>query len=314
MSHQETGSFWCGSLLCVRRYGKIRRQSGVPVVRRAEKKVKGQDMGKALFFDIDGTLVNFQGQMPDSARQALRQAKEKGHMLVICSGRSVSQIYPWLLDMEFDGLIAASGAYVEHGHQVVYEHHMDEKTAARVCSLLEEAHAVYSVQTRRRVVATKDCAERMRKRFQSMRADMDAAEKMNIIVETVENPGQRPDIEKFNFFDSGITIAEIRERLREDCDVTAMSFDIPTERDGEISSRGINKALGIRKFIEHAGIPREDTVAFGDGANDLDMLAYAQVGVVMGNALDEIKERADYVTDAIDEDGLAHAMSALSLV
>jgi len=271
-------------------------------------------MGKALFFDIDGTLVNFRGQMPDSTRKALRQAKEKGHMLVICSGRSVCQIYPWLLDMEFDGLIAASGAYVEYGHQVIYEHHMEEKTVARVCALLEEAHAVYSAQTRRRVVATRDCAERMRKRFQSMRADVDAAEKMNIVVEAVENPGQRPDIEKFNFFDSGIPIAEIQKRLGEECDVTAMSFDIPTERDGEISSRGINKALGIQKFIEHAGIAREDTAAFGDGANDLDMLAYAQVGVVMGNALDEIKERADYVTDAIDEDGLAHAMSALRLV
>ena len=67
-------------------------------------------MGKALFFDIDGTLVNFQGKMPDSAKQALMQVKKNGHQIVICSGRSVCQIYPWLLDLGFDGLIAAAGA------------------------------------------------------------------------------------------------------------------------------------------------------------------------------------------------------------
>ena len=56
-------------------------------------------MGKALFFDIDGTLVNFQGRMPDSAKRALLQSQKNGNFLVICSGRSVCQIYPWLLDM-----------------------------------------------------------------------------------------------------------------------------------------------------------------------------------------------------------------------
>ena len=56
-------------------------------------------MKKALFFDIDGTLVNFQGEMPEGARHALRCVRGKGHRIVICSGRSMFQIYPWLLSV-----------------------------------------------------------------------------------------------------------------------------------------------------------------------------------------------------------------------
>lgn len=271
-------------------------------------------MGKALFFDIDGTLVNFQGKLPDSAKQALQQAKKNGHLIVICSGRSVCQIYPWLIDMNFDGLIAAAGAYVEYDHQVVYRHHMDKKTVAQVCSLLNEANAAYSAQAGSRIVVTQECGKRLEKRFQSLPVAKEVSEQVVNGMDIDDRLELRSDIEKFNFFDSRIPIGEIRKRLEKDCDVTAMSFNVPTDSDGEISANGINKALGIQKFIEHAGITKEDTIAFGDGANDLDMLAYAQVGVAMGNALDEIKKQADYVTTGIDEDGIAHAMSALGLL
>lgn len=271
-------------------------------------------MGKALFFDIDGTLVNFQGKMPDSAKQALMQVKKNGHQIVICSGRSVCQIYPWLLDLGFDGLIAAAGAYVEHHHQVVYRHHIDKKTAGRVCSLLEEAEAAYTVQAESRIVATRKSAQLMEKRFRAMSVGKDVSSQVLNNMEIDDGLASRPDIEKFNYFNSRIPLIEVRARLEDVCDVTAMSFNVPTDDDGEISARGINKALGIRKYIEHAGIAKEDTVAFGDGANDLDMLSYAQTGVAMGNAFDEIKKHADYVTTGIDEDGIAHAMAALRLI
>lgn len=271
-------------------------------------------MGKALFFDIDGTLVNFQGQMPDSARQALRRVKENGHQIVICSGRSVCQIYPWLLDMGFDGLIAASGAYVAYNNEVIFRHHMDGETVARVCSLLREADAAYSAQAENSVVVTSGCRTRLEQRFQSLSVGKEVSRQVVNGMEIDDRLEKRPDIEKFNYFDSRIPLAEIQKLLEKDCDVTAMSFNVPTDSDGEISAKGIHKALGIQKFIEYAGIAKEDTVAFGDGANDLEMLTYAQVGVAMGNAVDDIKRQADYVTKDIDEDGLAHAMSALRLL
>ena len=271
-------------------------------------------MGKALFFDIDGTLVNFQGKMPESAKHALLQVQKKGHLIVICSGRSICQIYPWLMDMKFDGIIAAAGAYVEYDHQAVCDYHMDKKTVALVCSLLDEAHALYSAQTRNRIIMTKDCKKSIDSKFRSMCVDRDVVEQVNKCVLIDEHLEQHQNIEKIIFFDSKIPIAILRQRLKECCDVTEISFNLPTESDGEISCKGINKAFGIQKFIEHAGIAREDTVAFGDGPNDFDMMAYAHVGVAMGNAIEDIKKQADYVTTGIDEDGIEHALQELGLL
>lgn len=68
---------------------------------------------KYIFLDIDGTLVDFQGKLADSALKALETAKSNGHKLFVCTGRQRSQIYPWLLEkVEFDGAVCSSGAYV----------------------------------------------------------------------------------------------------------------------------------------------------------------------------------------------------------
>lgn len=271
-------------------------------------------MGKALFFDIDGTLVNFQGKMPDSAGNALRQVQKKGHKIVICSGRSLCQIYPWLLDMKFDGIIAASGAYVECDAQVIYEHHMESRALVAAKTLLELADACYAAQTKDGIVATERGKRRMWERFRSMGLKEDVADQVWKNMQIDEHLEQRCDIEKLNYFESQMSVAEIQEQLSEYFDVTAMSFELPTDGSGEISSRGINKALGIQKYIEHVGITRKDTIAFGDGPNDFDMIKYAGIGVAMGNALDALKKQADYVTVGIDEDGIEHALKELKLL
>lgn len=80
-----------------------------------------------------------------------------------------------------------------------------------------------------------------------------------------------------------------------------MSFQISNNSSGEISSRGINKAFGMQKYLEHAGIARENTIAFGDGTNDIEMLKYAHIGVAMGNAVETLKKQANYVTSGVDE-------------
>lgn len=271
-------------------------------------------MRKAIFFDIDGTLVNFQGRMPDSTRRALRQVQEDGHKIVICTGRSLCQIYPWLINMNFDGIIAAAGAYVECDKKIIYTHHMDRDTLTTVLALFHRVNASYAAQTKDMVIVTADNKKRLLDRFSSMGVNEDMAVQFWRSVQIGEYPVHRQDIEKFTFFDADITTSGIREALSDFCDVTGMSFENPTDTSGEIVCKGINKSLGIKKYIEYIGITKEDTVAFGDGPNDMDMIEYAQVGVAMGNAIDELKERADYVTAGIDEDGIEHALKNLGLL
>lgn len=271
-------------------------------------------MGKAIFFDIDGTLVNFRGRMPGSTRHAIKQIQEKGHRIVICTGRSLCQIYPWLIDMHFDGIIAAAGAYVECDSRIIYEHHMDREAIAAVLSSFRRVNASYAAQTKDMVIVTPDNKKRLLDRFSSMGVSEDMAVQFWKSVYVGEYPIHRQDIEKFTFFDARTTVSNIQEELSDYCDVTGLSFENPTDNSGEISCKGINKSLGIRKYIEHTGIAREDTIAFGDGPNDMDMIEYARVGVAMGNAIDELKQRADYMTAGVDEDGIEHALKMLGLL
>ena len=81
-----------------------------------------------------------------------------------------------------------------------------------------------------------------------------------------------------------------------------------------MSIRGVHKASGIEAALEFLGIDRADSVAFGDGFNDLEMLAYVGVGVAMGDAPPEVKAVADRITGSPEEDGIRNGFAALGLI
>ena len=271
-------------------------------------------MRKALFFDIDGTLVNFQGEMPDGTRRALRQLQDKGHRIIICTGRSLFQIYSWLLDMGFDGIIGAAGAYVECGAKAIYEHHMEKEALMPARTLLEHLDASFAAQTKEGTVMTADNRNRMMGGFVNVGLKEDMSSQMWGNVQLDEHLERRRDIEKLFFFEAQASVDKIQEQLSQYCDVTAMSYQISNNCSGEISSRGINKAFGMQKYLEHAGIARKNTIAFGDGINDIEMIKYAHIGVAMGNAVDALKKQADYVTSGIDEDGIERTLKVFGLL
>lgn len=270
-------------------------------------------MGKVLFFDIDGTLVNFQGQMPESARSALLKAQSGGHQIVLCSGRSRMQIYPWLLELGFDGIVAAAGAYVEHGGEIIYQHFMSEDELYKAATLLDQAGACYSAQTADRMITSEPHRDRQLARFKDL-ADKEMISQIWQHVELSDQIWQHEDIEKLVYYESRISVLEIRKHLAGICDVTESSFEAERSDSGEITCSGIHKAHGMLQYIIHTGMAKEDIIAFGDGPNDFDMIEYAAVGVAMGNAAAALKSRADFVTKGIDEDGIAYALQELELI
>jgi hydroxymethylpyrimidine pyrophosphatase-like HAD family hydrolase len=82
----------------------------------------------------------------------------------------------------------------------------------------------------------------------------------------------------------------------------------------DVTAYGVTKQKGIDEIIRHFDLRLEDTVAFGDGGNDVSMLRHAAIGVAMGQANDDVKAAADYVTTPIDEDGISLAMKHLGII
>jgi hypothetical protein len=76
----------------------------------------------------------------------------------------------------------------------------------------------------------------------------------------------------------------------------------------EFTDRGIDKAFALEKSLQPLGISSENVISFGDGENDTSIIAYAGVGVAMGNAIDSIKASANEITLSNNEDGIAHML------
>ena len=82
----------------------------------------------------------------------------------------------------------------------------------------------------------------------------------------------------------------------------------------DVNMRGIDKSIAARKVMEYYGFTMDEAMAFGDGGNDLPMVRDAAVGVAMGNACDELKAVADYITSSVDEDGVSRALEHFGLI
>lgn len=270
-------------------------------------------MSKILFFDIDGTLLDSKGLIPDSARAAMIKARENGHQIVICSGRARFQMTDYILE-NTDGLIACAGALVEKGGKIIHQEFMPDETVRKIQKVLDEAGGEVAYMCEKTLRFKQSCKDYIYDRYGRLGLD---EERLKIVVGDAfitEHPEEFKDYKKVLYYQSNWPVAKVAKALEDICDVTATSFERGVDTSGEISVKGINKAYGMQKYIESQGFSVEDTIAFGDGPNDLDMIEFAHIGVVMGNGIDELKAVADMVTTDVDKDGIANAMRKLNLI
>lgn len=256
-------------------------------------------MTKIIFFDIDGTLRSFRdGKIARSTLDALQQLRENGIKLFIATGRGMTQIRFIDEYFRFDGFVAQNGQYCLVGDEVVREVLMDPDDIRAVVEASKKGAFSCFLETADDMVLTHEDAN-SREIFKlldlhaehEMEEDWDCTKVIKgIIFVDREN---EPTLKKL------IHNSDTFRWHPKFCD---------------IGRAGGGKDVGIDAVIKHLGIPLEETMAFGDGENDLEMLKHVAVGVAMGNASDKVKESADYVTDSVDDDGVANALKHFGLI
>jgi hypothetical protein len=278
------------------------------------------DKGKLLFFDIDGTLVGFDGKIPQSTYTALDMARSNGHKVFICTGRSRCQIYDFLFAYGFDGIIAATGAYVEYEGKVVRHETIGEKNIRRMIGYFETENISYTLQAAECQISSPKMMEVMKQTLGRQLKKWKREDDPNVFagVRLVDDLQTNPEgyafAEKAMYYGSPRGLAEVTKALSPYFDVTASSIEKPDETSGEVTMAGINKAYGMHIIGEYLNCTREDMIAFGDGPNDIDMLEYAGTGIAMGNAGEYTKAAADMITDRIDEDGIYNALKKIGII
>lgn len=274
---------------------------------------------RAVFLDVDGTLINDYGQVPDSAARAIREARTNGHKVFICTGRSMVELPPQVTEIGFDGYVVASGAFVQVGSDVLTHQVLTPEALDHVTSYFDARGGGYYLQANDAVYASPAARDLLgRIVVESLAEDPAFAEDDHALLGYVDtivvdaDPRAMP-ITKAIYFNADATIDEIRTEFP-DFDVVPTSVSVFGTRAGEMMIPGVHKASGIDVVCDHLGIDLADTIAIGDNYNDLEMLEHAAVGIVMGNAPDAVKVVADEVTTTPDEDGIRLAFVRHGLI
>lgn len=262
---------------------------------------------KLVFFDIDGTLWDERQRIPESTKEAVAALQKNGHKAVICSGRTRGFIRdPELLAMNFDGIVAGCGTMIEYGKDgVIFHHLIDDETALSVVELiyrcgfgaiLEGPKCLY--------LDAEDFVD-----LPDVGYVAAVAKAMGRDAKSIKGSWGKWEMNKFSVSINHETKKAFFEALDDKFD-----FIFHNEQVAEIVPKGFDKAKGMARLCEYAGIDPADTFAFGDSVNDIGMLTFAGTGVAMGNSHPDAAAAADYVTAPLWEDGVAKALKHFDLI
>ncbi|HFI2472583.1 TPA: HAD family hydrolase [Streptococcus suis] len=279
-------------------------------------------MRKIIFLDVDGTLVDYHNRIPESAIRAIRQARENGHLVYVCTGRSRAEMQPELWEIGLDGMIGGNGSYVEHQGQVVMHQVISKDDSRAIVDWLHERGLEFYLESNNGLFASENFRERAREtlRIYSMNKGKTAEEVANQEVEDVihgivfDGELYRDDLNKVSFLlDSYQDHLDSKEAFPQ---LVANTWGGRGETAlfGDLGVKDINKAHAISVLLDHIGANQVDTIAFGDAKIDIPMLNYCATGVAMGNGGAEILAMADMITDDVEENGLYNAFEKLCLL
>ncbi|MGL5978624.1 MAG: HAD family hydrolase [Erysipelotrichaceae bacterium] len=268
-------------------------------------------MKKLIFMDIDGTLVDPKThQIPNSALEAMQQAKRFGHRLFLCTGRSFAQIQEFM-HLDVDGYICCAGAYVRTKEAVIYQAPFSANQIETFQQLFNEQGVEYNLEGERYCYLTQPALTF----FKNMYAKHENTISIDELIQNkrlvgLENYSSEDVVCKACMFTQHHDdIRALQSRIGDD--FSLLETSPKRAHNGfyyaELTHAHITKLQGIERIVQVYDVALQDCVAIGDTLNDFDMVEGCGIGIAMGNAVVELKESANFITTNAWEDGIAHA-------
>ena len=257
---------------------------------------------KILFFDVDGTIVTAQHIIPESTVCALRKAREAGHILIVNTGRPYRHIEPQIKALGFDGYICSIGGHILLGGEEILFRTIPHTEAAEIRTVGYDCGMDMLFESEQGVWMDERCTSPIARREFAW-------------LTSIGVPGFTDTFTPDFAFDKFVCWPQTHAAPERFVRTFSYRLDFIRREHSmmEVVAKGLSKAGGMKAIMQRLGVSREDTYAFGDGANDLPMLREAGTSVLMGNAPQKLWSEADFVTLPITADGLAMALDHFAL-
>lgn len=267
-------------------------------------------MSYYVFIDIDGTLLdNSTNSIPSSAIEAINIAKENGHKIFICTGRSLPSVTENFLELNIDGIVAGCGGQIIINGAQEYFCPMPKEMIKSTVEYFIENDIGFMLEGEKvnYLYCAKNSSEIEKELTDFLYTD-------GIFAPFSHFENKYEEIIKLAFFTlkkekTDKFLASLGKELNSNSDNW-----YPKVYTGEISYGKNTKASGIDYIINKYNHPIEKTIAIGDGINDYEMVIHAGIGVAMGNANEKLKEVADYITTNVDDNGIYNCFKKYELI
>ena len=256
---------------------------------------------KAVFFDIDGTLISLKTKIiPESTRNAIKNLRAKGIKVIVATGRSINDL-GHIKHIEFDGFLTFNGGYcMTVDGEVMFRQTLHPGDIKNLICYSEKSEVSFSLMYEDKVRISHESSQVAALYIHLNLPVPPLYDKENVDVENVMQVNIFIDPEQEESFMQEVMPNSLSSRW-------APSF-------ADVNPGGISKQKGVQHFCEHFNIDVSETMAFGDGGNDISMLKFVKIGVAMGNAGDNVKEVADFVTEEVENHGVEAALSHFGLL
>ncbi|MPQ43870.1 Cof-type HAD-IIB family hydrolase [Clostridium tarantellae] len=267
-------------------------------------------MYKLIAIDMDGTLLNSNRQVSKENIEVIKKAVAKGTKVVITTGRSLNGIKSFLNEIGLIGeneyAICHNGAaiYRTDNFQLIKANPIKGKDLKELYKLKKEIGLYMHAYT------NDDCLAHERNMYTNIEKLYSG--KDVVILDYDNDVDDNLDIMKVLMFEEEHILNKKIEKIPKDYfEKYNIVRSLPVIL--EFLNKETNKGNGVKELSEYLGIKKEEIICIGDQQNDLEMIKFAGLGIAMGNATDEIKSCAEYITETNDNDGVAKAIEKFIL-
>ena len=258
---------------------------------------------KIIFFDVDGTILsNKTHHISDSTKAAIKKAQANGHLAFVNTGRTIAEIEGEISEVGFDGYICGCGTYISYGSSVLLQRDIPSDTLKEVILDLHKYEIEAVLEGSSAVYYNELSTHPFIKKLYISQVDH------NFTVKTWEDP--TISVDKFCMWASTEEASDLFYNKYKG----HFDFIDRNKRLYEVIPAGYSKATGIEFLLKHLNIPHENSYALGDSSNDLSMLNYVKFSIAMGNSEEEVRNMASFVTEDVDQDGIAYALKHYNMI